>query len=122
MESIETIKDLLNITIDQATQVKGVIEGTIDPFNFKSVDKWIDQCYHFPNKAELKLKAINEIIGGYGLEYIQHVTDSFKNLQGLNYVNMGDTYTNTVIFDYKLNSFRLCSYGDIVESDMESYI
>jgi len=31
------------------------------------------------------------------------------------YVNMGDTYDTTLIYDYKTNRFVVSSWGDIVE-------
>ena len=122
MKNIETITKILNITIEQAIQVKGVIEGNIDPLSFESVTRWVGRCYNMPSKFELKLEALNEIIEGYGIEYIQHKDDTFTDPQGLTYVNLGDTYANTIIFDHSCNSFKLCSFGDIVESDTESYI
>lgn len=114
---IEKIAEKLNITIEQAQKIKGIIEGTIDPLTFDSVKKWVDQCYNMPSKLELKLEAINEILEGYGVEYIESTSDNFDSPEGLSYINLGDTYTPTVIFDHGSNKFKYCSYGDIIESE-----
>jgi hypothetical protein len=36
---------------------------------------------------------------------------------GLDYVNMGDTYDTTLIFDHRKGRFIVSSWGDIVERD-----
>lgn len=115
--NIKKIAEKLNITIEQATKVKGIVTGTLDPLTFESVKKWVNQCHNMPSKLELKLESINEILEGYGVEYIESIDDSFNNMQGLSYVNLGDTYINTVIFDHGNNVFKYCSYGDIIESE-----
>jgi hypothetical protein len=114
---IEKIAETLDVTIEQATKIKGIVNGTIDPLTFNSVKKWVDQCYNMPSKLELKLEAINEILEGYGVEYIESIDDTFNDMQGLSYVNLGDTYINTVIYDHSSNVFKYCSYGDIIESE-----
>ena len=113
MDAIKLSKRL-NITNLQALRVLSVIRGKTTPLRYKSVRSWVDQCYNMPNKVELKLCALNEIIEGYGVEYIEHKDDSFHEVYGLDYVNLGDTYTNTVMFDHFSNKWRYRSYGDIV--------
>lgn len=118
---VKEIAKRLNITEDQAVQVKGVIKGEIDPLSFSNVKKWVNQCYNMPSKTELKLEALNQILEGYGVEYIEHKEDSFPDVYGISYINLGDTYINTVLFDRASNKWRYCSWGDIVETS-EDYI
>lgn len=119
---VETIAKRLNITVEQAATIKGIIKGNIDPEGFKSVQSWVAQCYNKPSKLELKLEAINEVLEGFGIEYIESSNDDFNDSQGLSYVNLGDTYVNTVIFDHSDNTWNYCSWGDIVEENQENYI
>jgi len=119
---VKKIAEKLNISLIQAEQIKGIIKGTIDPLSFKSVQDWGNQCYSLPSMIELKLAAINEVLEGFGVEYIESTSDSYVDSYGLSYINLGDTYTNTVIFDHSCNKFRFCSWGDIVESSMEEYV
>ena len=55
------------------------------------------------------LSAADRILNGYGVESIPGVGGA------LSYVNMGDTYHDTLIFDRKTNRFVVSSWGDIVE-------
>ena len=119
---INKIAELLNISIEQANQVRQIIKGRLDPLSFKSVQSWVDQCFNMPSKLELKLCAINEVIGGFGVEYTESVNDSYTDKQGLDYINLGDTYTCTVVFNHSTNKFSCTSWGDIVEANSDEYI
>jgi hypothetical protein len=55
------------------------------------------------------LQAADKMMDGNGVERISGVGG------GLMYVNMGDTYDTTLIYDYKTNRFVVSSWGDIVE-------
>jgi hypothetical protein len=120
--NIEKIAELLETTSDQARKVKGVIIGAIDPLTFNSVQSWVNQCYHMPNKIELKLAAINEILEGFGVEYIESIDDSCDDPQGLSYINLGDTYTTTVVYDHAVNKFSYIDWGTVVEQNEGIYI
>jgi hypothetical protein len=112
------IADKLNITSVQALTIQKVIRDQIDPLNFKSVQTWTNQCYNKPSIIELKLVAINEIIEGFGLEYIEHRDDTFRDTLGISYVNLGDSYINTVCYDHSLDEFVYASIGDIIEHNL----
>lgn len=55
------------------------------------------------------LQTADKMMDGNGVERISGVGG------GLMYVNMGDTYDTTLIYDYKTNRFVVSSWGDIVE-------
>ena len=55
------------------------------------------------------LQTADKMMNGNGVERISGVGG------GLMYVNMGDTYDTTLIYDYKTNRFVVSSWGDIVE-------
>jgi len=54
------------------------------------------------------LHAADHFMSGNGVERI-------PGRPGLMFVNMGDTYDTTLIYDYKTNRFVVSSWGDIVE-------
>lgn len=117
---VNQIATKLNITLDKATQIKGIIKGTVDPMSFTSVQRWVDQCFNMPSKLELKLEAINEILEGFGIEYIEpRIEESYTDPQGLSYINLGDSYINTVMFNHATGKFMYSSWGDIVENSNE---
>lgn len=54
------------------------------------------------------LKIADKIMDGSGVE-------SIPGSPGLIFVNMDDTYSTTLVYDYKTNRFVVSSWGDIVE-------
>jgi hypothetical protein len=113
----DKIMNDLNIDLNQANQVLAVIKGQLDPTLIKPVQDWIAECYHRPSGVELKLAAINHIIESFGIEYIESVDDNYVDLYGLSYINLGDAYKATIMFDHSTNKFKVSSYGDIVENN-----
>lgn len=63
------------------------------------------------------LRLADKIMDAHGVEYIQSGEDTMYDKDGLDYVNMGDTYDTTLIFDHRKGRFIVSSWGDIVERD-----
>jgi hypothetical protein len=114
------IKDLftLNASAEQIETVNAILNGTLDPETFKSVQIVADQCFNKPKTDELKLAAINEALGGYGIEAVR--TSKWKNGYWCDilcsYVNIGDSYIPTVIHHRK-HGFMVSSIGDVIEKN-----
>ena len=96
-------------TKEQALKARAIIKGLTPPEVYESVSKWISQCYHLPMLHEQKMEALNEILEGYGVEAIETAT-----YVAARYVNLGDTYTPTILRTSK-GHYRLQSWGDFVE-------
>lgn len=62
------------------------------------------------------MERADELIGGHGVEYIRHKKDTMRTVYGLDYVNMGDAYTTTLLFDHATESFKVGPWGNIVET------
>ena len=62
------------------------------------------------------LKTVSVLLHGYGVEYAPSKQDTHGEGRGLEYVNMGDTYRPTIIYDCLHGRFVCASWGDIVES------
>lgn len=75
------------------------------------------EYFHPPSIVDLKLTVVNSITEGCGVEYIAHKDDGFRcdEMMGLSYVNHGDTYVETIIFDHNSGRFILGDWGSIVE-------
>ena len=58
------------------------------------------------------MQEINRIMGGCGVEYIGDF-NNYPCREDFRYINMGDTYDQTVIF--RNGRFKVCSWGEIVE-------
>ena len=108
----------LNASAEQIEKVNAILNGTLDPETFKSVQIVADQCLNKPKTDELKLAAINEALGGYGIEAVR--TSKWKNGYWCDilcsYVNMGDSNIPTVIHHRK-HGFMVSSIGDVIEKN-----
>ena len=63
------------------------------------------------------LKAVSILLHGYDVEYVPSKLDTYSKGVGLEYVNMGDTYKPTILYDCLHKRFICASWGDIVESE-----
>ena len=119
------LKRIWGIDKAELTLIKKVIEfdddELIDDFlgEFKSVQHLRKQCYNSPDTITERLEALNELIDGFGIEgiYIDDYfhSDYWGNSIGL-YVNLGDTYILTIIYNVIDNQFEFTSWGDFYES------
>jgi len=86
--------------------------------SFKSVQDWVGQCYNEPSDEEKILEAANEVLEGYGVEAIHKEDAWVDGYYGdiiATYVNMGDTYENTLLLDSETEEFLWTSWGDFLE-------
>lgn len=54
---------------------------------------------------------------GHGVEYLRSNCDTFRSVNGIEYVNMGDPYRMTLLFDHASERFSVGCWGDVVERD-----
>lgn len=72
------------------------------------------------SRAFPALLAVSDLIGGYGVENLEGRENDYDagyygNSQA-EYVNMGDTYSPTLLFDNETGQYIWTSWGDFVES------
>ena len=91
-------------------QILGLVSGNIDAENYENVDRWLRQTYHRPSESASIMTAIDELLDGHGIESFE-IGDTV-----VSYVNMGDTYIMTVLFD---GDYHISSWGDYV-TEMET--
>jgi hypothetical protein len=109
---------LLNASGGQIHKINSILNGTLDPETFQSVQSWVSQCFNRPSAEEMQLHAINQILEGYGIESLR--TTKWKNGYWCDilctYVNMGDSYVSTLIHHRK-HGFMVGCIGDIAEKN-----
>lgn len=66
------------------------------------------------------MERADELMNGYGVEYIRHSLDGCRVVYGLDYVSMGDTYSTTLVYDHRNDRFIVGSWGSMVEAASES--
>lgn len=125
--SNQEICNLLSIDINKIKKLKKIITCKDSDYlwkHYKSVNSLLNQCYNTPHINELKLYAINELLEGYGVESISndnvYINHYYMNICAV-YVNFGDTYINTVLFDHFTEKFIITSYGDYYEKYLMKY-
>jgi hypothetical protein len=108
-----SVKSLLRIEgmdADVAKRLRGYIHGDSVPFDAKT-SGW--------DRNERILRGADIAIGAHGVEYIWD--DRLGDPSGcwghprLAYINMGDTYDATLLYDYTTRTFRVGCWGDVAE-------
>lgn len=104
-----------HFSIDDTTAatVLGIIRGTVDPCEAsEDARAWIARCYNRPSDTEIKMRALVQVLDGYGSDAIWGASCTQPVAA---YVNTGDTYAPTVVLDYVAMRWRLTTMGDFVE-------
>lgn len=97
----------------KARYIRDLMEGTFDPEKLTSVSDWVTQCYSSPSILELQLSGINDILEGHGVEAIWGEAETM--LPAAEYINMGDTYDSTILYDHTRAKWEVTTWGDWVE-------
>lgn len=120
--SVKTIAQRLSVSKEAVAKIRGLMEGTENPDDYKSVKQWMQRCCYKPRKVERVMEAINEILGGYGVEQItDNQWSEYWRDGGLLYVNMGDAYSPTICYDTRKDKWIVCPWGDIIERNEKRF-
>jgi len=118
--TITRIAKELNISHDQARTVRAIVRGDLDRTAIYAVapktEHWAEvECYNRPRLYEVRMAALNEVIGGYGVEGIEkpdsHGCGRYEDF--IDYINTGDTYSATILYDG--GRYWIGCWGDVVE-------
>jgi hypothetical protein len=95
----------------------------LDREDFKdfALESKIPYATYLREKEELLLELLNSILRCFGVEYIPRKEDTQHETLGISYLNLGDTYISTVIYDHKEDKWMICSWGDIIEEKPEDF-
>jgi hypothetical protein len=108
-----------SVSDDNCVLIRLLCEGqlTIDKYNipdlFPGTQRWVNQCHNYPSQQELVMSALNDLLEGFGIEAIRDPDDSDNIIA--TYVNMGDTYNGTIVYDMKEEQYVLTTWGDWYE-------
>ena len=88
------------------------------PEDYDKIFRIIDSFKGGSREVEDAMQEINDLIGGYGVESISdeqiYVSKFWFNTVAI-YVNMGDSYVTTILYDTQSDKFDCTTYGDFVE-------
>jgi hypothetical protein len=74
------------------------------------------------NKVELMFAILDSMLHTCGVAYIAHKDDDEYEALGLSYLNTGDSYAPTIVYDHKDDEWMIISWGDIIEERPNSYL
>jgi hypothetical protein len=94
-------------------EIRDLLTKKTKTSDYKTVNQWIEKCLFPPCYVERLEKALNEILEGYGSEAI--FSSDNQTVPCFTYVNLGDTYTTTLIRDYDKETWIISSWGDYLE-------
>lgn len=107
------LQEGLQLNKAQATRLRQLLKGEIDPREFSDVQAWLKRCHgHQPSDAELKMCAANELLETYGVEAIW--PKGFAWAPTHVYCNNGRTYHPTLMHNVARGSFYIGCWGDAV--------
>lgn len=117
LEDCKTIKAMCNG--DKSSKVVG------DQMGLSSVDtgpglpglkgwQYLDRCQRILTITNALINSRKGL--AFGVETIRSTKDTMLDFNGLEYVNLGDTYDCTLVYDHAKARFYVTSWGDIVES------
>lgn len=102
--------------------IRRIISGKENIDEYPSVVNRIHECHYMPTLEDLTLTACNQVLEGYGVEPIRGAwVDGFHGDCCAEYVNMGDTYDQTVVYDVRKDKYTITSWGDFVEHAPKYY-
>lgn len=105
--SVASIKKYLRVEPDEAREIKRLMDGA-----------------QGGRSVEDAMLAIDKILGTYGTEAITAENSAhsgyFYDAVAL-YVNTGDTYNPTILYDVNKRRFELTTWGDWVENNDRKY-
>jgi hypothetical protein len=79
------------------------------PGSFASLDSY--RGYY--DRVNVAFFLMDKALETFGKEYVPWKT---RPERGFAYLNTGDTYAPTIIFDFNTDTWRVASWGDLVES------
>lgn len=122
--SLKTLQSIPGCTLETAKRIRAVLQANtredVCAMSDKA-DKYNRVCYNRPPFHLVKLYAIDQLLGTYGVESFCIPEDSYSNCQQptfeVEYCNTGDTYALTVcrIKNQGRVTYRVSSWGDIAE-------
>ena len=93
-------------------QLRKILTEEIDPTTYKHVAELLGNSSHRVSDLQMIMEACNEELDGHGVEAIFAQGDQWP---GMEYVNMGDAYNTTIIYDHRVSRFKVMCYGEWLE-------
>lgn len=114
LPSVKTIMDRLSYTLEHE-------HGIFAKSYAKTIRAAMAQSKGYTD-VDTALETINEILNGYGVEVINdNDFTTYWGSIGIVYVNMGDTYTTTVLYDTRKGRWYVSDWGTIAKNNEKRF-
>ncbi len=100
-------------TPEQVNKALSVLQGKLDPLTVPATEAYARLCYHMPEQRYLMLHAADSLLGTHGIEGLGPV--DMRRGPPYEYLNTGDSYADTVIYNTFTGKFRMGCWADIAE-------
>lgn len=108
--SLKTLKDRLGPSIAHSVGPELALQRLRELR--RALERWRDR--DGTRRSEV-LNLADELLDGHGVELIRTDADDHHEIHGAEYVNMGDAYTCTLLFDHERCRFDAMDWGTWVE-------
>jgi len=105
-----SVKALTELFGDNASAARAIMRGTLDPCDVPGVVEpaWVN----VPSVQVLRMRALGILGEFFGVENVYDVIGR----QRFTYLNAGDVYASTVIFNPETGTYSISTVGDRVEA------
>jgi len=103
-----------NLPRRNALAIRDIVKGYLNPREIPEVEHCFRGFHHDPDRVYAKLIALNFYLDGHGVEAIREEKSGLGKVVA-EYVNTGDTYNTTILYNVKSQNFYVTTMGDFVE-------
>lgn len=116
--SLKTLTTMLSGVLEKSRNIPGGVHGEdAVKHNLKTLRNVLVQWRDRELKSREMLEQADKILDGHGVEYIGSSDDDMHSAHGAYYVNMGDTYTPTLLLDLDKARVYATDWGSWVEAE-----
>lgn len=116
--SSKMLAQMLSGVLEKARSIPGQVSGDdAVKYNVKQLRKVLEQWRDRELKSREMLEEANRILDGHGVEYLGSAEDDMHSAHGAYYVNMGDTYTPTILLDLDRSRVWATDWGTWLEHE-----
>ena len=123
---LPTKKTLSELSVDHAKTIRWILNECGGDFyhrvdsgdisdDYPQTQLQSRQLFNPWSRHEYAMQVINELLGTFGVEAIWSERDSCKPYPNMEYLNTGDTYDATLVYDFDREIFQVISWGDWLE-------
>jgi len=103
-----------NLPRRNALAIRDIVKGYLNPREIPELEYLFGGFYNDPDRGYARLIALNFYLDGHGVEVIREEKSGMGKIVA-EYVNMGDTYNATILYNIKSQNFYVTTMGDFVE-------